>query len=351
MDPREIIERQPVGTLVVDRDGVVRFANPAAGQLLGVGARRLIGEAFGLPVLPGDGLTDVNVPGRRGLVRTLAMRATELPGDGHLITLFDVSGRVRRYEHEHRLVEALQRSLLLDQMPAVPGISLAARYLPGDDDIRVGGDWFDAIPLNGDRLGLAIGDVTGHGVGSVALMSQLRNAMRALALEHDSPALVLDRMDELLARLEPEGMASAICLTYDPGPRQLTYAAAGHPYPLLVRPEASNEFLTGARSPLLGATTSVPRENERVALPPGSTLVLYTDGLIERRGEPIDDRLAELAAAAAGSETDDLETVCDTLLTSLLGVETSTDDDVAVLIMRTSGPPAGRDPRLDTDAP
>jgi serine phosphatase RsbU (regulator of sigma subunit) len=335
MNPEEIVAHQPVGSLIVDSQTIVRFANPAAAAMLGVPADRLVGEVFGLPLLPG-GVTDVNVPGDGESVRTLAMRVSELPtaAERYLVTLFDVSGRARRYEHEHRLVESLQRSILLDEMPTLAGARLAARYVPGDGEVRVGGDWYDAIPMPGNRLGLAIGDVAGHGIGSAALMSQLRNALRAYALEHPSPAAVVDRLDDLIDHLEPGGMATMIYLVYEFESGKLTFAAAGHPYPLLVGADGATVFLQGGRSMPLGTGWRDQRDNGSLVLPPSSTLVLYTDGLIERRTRSLDDGFASLAANvhAAGQDPD---TMCDAILDNLLG-EAPPDDDVAMLVMQTT---------------
>ena len=337
MDAQAIVEHQPVGTLIVDERTAVVFANPAAVELLGVPHEQLVGEAFGLPLVPGE-VTDVNVAGRDRTVHTLALRTTPLPGaDGaRLVTLFDVSGRARLYEHEHRLVESLQRSLLIERMPEVPGVSLAARYLPGEGEIRVGGDWYDAIPLPDGRLGLAIGDVTGHGVASAALMSQLRNTLRAYALEHPSPATVLDRLDRLLEHLEPEGMATAVYLTYTPGTGELAFAAAGHPYPLLVRADGTPEFLTGARSLPLGTGIIRPRAEARLTVAAGSTLILYTDGLVERRSQrPLEEGMRRLAGCVAGQRSEP-DALCQLILSELLDDEPPTDD-VALLVMRAGG--------------
>lgn len=324
-----------MGTLIVDEQTVVVFANPAAVEMLRVPLDRLVGEVFGLPLIVG-GVTDVNVPGEGGAVRTLAMRTTEFPGGGaqRLVTLFDVSGRARLYEHEHRLVESLQRTLLLERMPAVAGVSLAARYVPGDGEIRVGGDWYDALPLPDGRLGLAIGDVAGHGAASAALMSQLRNTLRAYALEHEAPAAVLDRLDRLLQHLEPGGMATMVYLIYDRLARTLRFAAAGHPYPLLTRQDGGAEFLHGGRSVPLGAGVGAQRNEAEVVLAPGSTLILYTDGLVERRTERSLDEGLERLAASAGGELPEPDATCELILADLLGEEPPMDD-VALLVMRT----------------
>jgi serine phosphatase RsbU (regulator of sigma subunit) len=336
-----ILAVQPVGSLIVDADTIVRFANPTAATLLAVPSDKLVGEVFGLPLLPG-GVTDVNVPGAGETVRTLAMRVTALAGTErrYLVTLFDVTGRTRRYEHDHRLVESLQRSILLDQLPALAGVRLAARYLPGGGEVRVGGDWYDVIPLPDGRIGLVIGDVAGHGIESAALMSQLRNALRAYALEHASPAAVVDRLDRLLHHLEPAGMATIVYLVYEPRTRELSFVAAGHPYPLLVGADEATVFLDGGRSLPLGTGLDERRTDATVTLAPGSTLVLYTDGLIERRGESLDQGFATLARSAH-DDTHDPDAVCDAILQTLLG-DGPPDDDVAMLVLRTV-PPGGVD--------
>jgi serine phosphatase RsbU (regulator of sigma subunit) len=332
-----ILERQPAGTLIVDADTVVRFANPAAAALLGVPAQRLVGQTFGFPVIAGD-VTDLNVPDEGGSVRTLAMRVTPLeePGRTHLVTLFDVTWRARAYEHEHRLVESLQRSILLDRMPVVPGATLAARYLPGGGEARVGGDWYDAIPLADGRLGLAIGDVAGHGIESAALMGQLRNAVRAYALEHDSPAAVLERLDDMLRHLEPDQIATMVYLVYEPQAGTLTFASAGHPYPLLARPDADGEFLRHGQSLPLGAGIARARDHSTIEVPAGSLLLLYTDGLIERRTRSLDAGLSLLAETVRASPPDP-EAACDAILEQLLHDEPATDD-VAMLAMRAGAP-------------
>jgi len=319
---RTILECQAVGTLVVDADTVVTYANPSAIQMLGVPAERLIGQAFGLPLVS-HSVTDINVPGQGDAVRTLAMRVSELSGGRphRLVTLFDVSGRARLYEHEHRLVETLQRSLLLERMPELPGLHLAARYIPGEGAIRVGGDWYDAILLPDGRLGLVIGDVAGH-------------ALRAYALEHPCPEEVVHRLDGLLYHLEPRALATMVYLIYDPSARDLALTAAGHPYPLVVGPDGARQFLRGGRTLPLGAAEPGARDAQTISLAPGSTLVLYTDGLIERRNAPLDYGFAELARVVT-AELPDAETTCEAILDGLLG-SGQPGDDVAILVMRTS---------------
>jgi serine phosphatase RsbU (regulator of sigma subunit) len=329
-----IVKHQAVGTLVVDQDTVIIYANPSATNMLGVPRERLIGSAFGLPVVS-NSITDINVAGEGDSVRTLAMHVSRLGDDPEhrLVSLFDVSGRARLYEHEHRLVETLQRSLLLERMPELPGVSLAARYIPGEGEVRVGGDWYDAILLPDGRAGLVIGDVAGHGIGSAALMAQLRNALRAYALEHLATAEVVHRLDALLYHLEPRALATMVYLIYDPDSRTLELTAAGHPYPLLIGTDREPRFLRGGRTLPLGAAEPSERETQRLTVASGSTLVLYTDGLIERRTSPLDAGFEQLAATIRPELTDPEET-CEAIVLGLLGEEQPADD-VAILVMRT----------------
>ena len=332
---RAILEHQAVGTLLVDGDTVVRYANSSAIQMLGVREDRLIGEVFGLPLVS-DSVTDVNVPVDDQTVRTLAMRVSGVEADGaayRLVTLFDVTGRARLYEHEHRLVETLQRSLLLEQLPEIPGVQLAARYIPGEGDVRVGGDWYDVIQLPDGRLGLVIGDVAGHGIGSAVLMSQLRNALRAYALEHKVTSEVVQRLDTLLYHLEPRALATMVYLIYDPETRSLTLTAAGHPYPLLAGSDGQTRYLRGGRTLPLGAAEGTERKPQEVSVAAESTLILYTDGLIERRRSSLDDGFDKLAAVIDPEVIDPDET-CETIVQGLLG-DGQPGDDVAILVMRT----------------
>lgn len=337
-DPRSelILQHQPVGCLIVDGSTCVRFANAAAFTMLGVDRDRLVGQVFGLPLLPGE-VTDVNVAGTDGSVRTLALRVTDLPGESgdRLVTLFDVTGRARRYEQEHRLVESLQRSLLLERLPDIDGVRLAARYLPGEDIVRVGGDWYDVIPLSDGRLAVAIGDVAGHGIESTALMSQLRSALRAYALEHESPAAVVQRLDDLLLQIEPDGMATLVYLVYDARTGSARFSAAGHPYPLLVTEDAGVRFLEGGRSLPLGVGMDGERSQGHVDLPPRSVLVLYTDGLVERRTRPLDDGLEGLASVV-GRWREDPEVTCEAIVEHLLENDPQMDD-AAFLVMSVLG--------------
>jgi PAS domain S-box-containing protein len=250
-----------------------------------------------------------------------------------LVLMADRAGlaieHARAYEREVGTVEMLQRSLLPDRLPILPGVKIAARYLPGGAD--VGGDWYDAIPLEDGRVGLAMGDVVGHGLGAASLMGQLRHAARAYALEGHPPPAVLDRLDRLVRSLPGAQMATLLYVVVDSDLRTVRFASAGHVPPLVVGPDAQARFLEGAPNPPLGVFDSSGHEELTVTLEPGSTIVLYTDGLVEERGVSIDAGLEALRRAA--EQPRDPEDLCDHLVDSMLAIHPA-HDDIAVLALQ-----------------
>jgi GAF domain-containing protein/anti-sigma regulatory factor (Ser/Thr protein kinase) len=238
----------------------------------------------------------------------------------------------RLYEREHAVAETLQRSLLPEELPDVPGAELAARYVPGAADVEVGGDWYDVIPLPGGRVGLAMGDVVSRGVRAASVMGQLRNALRAYALDGQPPAVVLERLHSLLRTLERREMATLVYMVLDT--HELTYslASAGHPPPLVLGRDGAVDLIEEGRAPPLGAVADTTYAETSGTLETGSTLLLYTDGLVERRDMWIDEGLERLtveAAAAVGSTPDEL---CGRLLDALVP-EGGGSDDVALLAL------------------
>jgi PAS domain S-box-containing protein len=292
------------------------------------------------------------VKGRVGGVAELALRSGRRFGaeDESLLTLMaDRAGlaieHARAYERELGNVELLQRSLLPDRLPRVLGGQIAARYMPGGAD--VGGDWYDAVRLEDGRLGVAMGDVVGHGIGAAALMGQLRHATRAYALEGLSPGVVLDRLDQLVRSLDDGQMATLIYLVVEPDLRSLRLASAGHVPPLVVGPDGRGRFLDKAPDPPLGVFDTGRHAELTAELDPGSTLVLYTDGLVEERGVSIDAGLEALREAARDPE--DPEELCDRLVQSMLAVHPA-NDDIAVLALRAlPTPPGPLELELDPD--
>jgi anti-sigma regulatory factor (Ser/Thr protein kinase) len=245
-------------------------------------------------------------------------------------TVQDVT-ETRRAEREHHIAETLQRSLLPEELPQIPGVSLAARYVPASTDMAIGGDWFDVIQLPNGQVALAIGDVAGHGLPAASSMGQVRMALRAYALEEDSPAQVMDRVHTLVQQLLVAEMVTLVFLVFDPATCTVRFANAGHPPPLVIG-DGEASYLTDALSPPLGVITYPAGHTEAVAkLGPGAILVLYTDGLVERRGVSIRDGLARLGREAAGAGAD-LEALCDHVLRTM--VEPPRSDDVAMLALR-----------------
>ena len=242
---------------------------------------------------------------------------------------------VRRYEHERGIADTLQRSLLPERLPEVPGVAVGARYRAGGADVEVGGDWYDVIPLPDGRAALVLGDVMGKGLPAAIVMGQLRTAARAYALEGHGPGAVADRLDALVQALEGDQMATMICLIVDPTSLELRFTCAGHPPPMLVRPDGVVEILDSARSLPLGVIPEPAHAEAGARLEPGETLLLYTDGLIESRDEAITLGLERLRSAAAeGPSAPDA--LCDHLLETLRG--NGRADDVAVLALRAPCP-------------
>jgi PAS domain S-box-containing protein len=271
------------------------------------------------------GLVEVGVRGARRFT---------LEEESLLILMADRAGlaieHARAYERELSNVEMLQRSLLPDKLPEIDGIQVAARYLPGSGN--VGGDWYDALPLEGGRVGVAMGDVVGHGIGAAALMGQLRHAMRAYALEGHSPAGVLDRLDRVVRSLEGGQMATLLYLVMEPDHATVRFASAGHVPPLVISPEGEADYLESAPNPPLGVFESPHHAEMSTRLPPGSTLVLYTDGLVEERGVSIDQGL-EALRLAAGQDACHPAELCDRLVDAMLAIHPA-NDDIAVLALR-----------------
>ncbi len=239
----------------------------------------------------------------------------------------------RLYARELGIVETLQRSLLPERLPELPGLMTAAKYMPGGRGADVGGDWFDAVALDGGRLGLAMGDVVGHGIGAAALMGQLRNALRAYAFDGNEPGAVVEKLDRLLQNLEAGKMATLLYMVIEPDLGSLTFASAGHLPPLIVGPDGEASYIEGGRSLPLGVMPSIDYPEATVAIEPGSMILLYTDGLVEERGVSIDAGLDALREAAAGGPSDP-EQLCEHVVSKLLAHRPATDD-IAVLALRT----------------
>jgi len=242
----------------------------------------------------------------------------------------------RRLDRERTALIGLEQSLLPGALPELPGVTAAARYLASGRADEVGGDWYDLIDLapDGDSMCLAIvGDVMGHGLREAALMSALRVAFHAYAIEDEPAATIVDRVDRLLSRLAPDHLATVVVCRVDVANMALTVVNAGHPPPVRIDPDGRASLIERGRSLPLGVRT--PESRERTAplrLEPGTQLLLYTDGLTERIDRAGGDGDAVLLAALAGfrGSVDDL---CDHVLESLSPAARPAGDDTCVLAL------------------
>jgi PAS domain S-box-containing protein len=280
------------------------------------------GEAIGAIVL-GFTTTHRVAPDEKAMLSTMG----ELVGQA--------LSRARLFEFERSIATVLQESMLPVDPIVAGDVTIASRYVPAVTALDVGGDWYDVIPL-GDRVGIAVGDVVGRGIAAAAVMGQLRSALGAAALTTDRPGEVLTILDRFARHTPGAAVTTCVYLVVDTERRTVCHSSAGHPPPLVVAPDGTGRFLTGGLGPPLAATTeSSDRPDEEVAIVPGSTILLYTDGLVERRGEDLDDGFARLAAAVARNRDLPVEQLCDAVLDDMFeGGERR--DDVALVVLRTT---------------
>ncbi|MET0452978.1 MAG: SpoIIE family protein phosphatase [Mycobacterium sp.] len=261
------------------------------------------------------------------------------PADNTLLTM--LAGRLGQGLHRIYQVDEQRETAVALQHAMLGPVDLpggfAVRYHPASRPLQVGGDWYDVVDLDDGRVALVVGDCVGHGLLAATVMGQLRSACRALLLEQASPSAVLAGLDRFAARLPGARCTTAFCavLTLENG--GLVYATAGHPPPIVVFADGSTAMLDGGRGIPLGLRPGRPRSEVRVTLPPRATLLLYTDGLVERRGTSMDDGMALAADVVQLGRSDELEAVADTLM-SRLEPGGGYPDDVAMLLYRRPGP-------------
>ena len=294
----------------------------------------------------------------RNLAAALAMRRQELPDieyrivrtDGELRALLgrarlflddagspvrmvgvvqDVTERVE-YDRQHRIAETLQRALLPQDLPSVEGLAFAARYLPAEVGFKAGGDWYDVIPLANGDVGLVIGDVAGHGLEAASVMGQLRMAVRAYALEGHRPADIVAHADAVLRIVAPQELATIVYAEVDPASGRVGLVSAGHPPPIVIGADGAR-YLEPPRQPPIGVTRTSTYGELVVELDPGTTIVLYTDGLIDRRDIALDEGMEQLLTAAGSDRGRPVEAVCRELIKALVPNEAT--DDIALLAM------------------
>ncbi|MFJ9542813.1 SpoIIE family protein phosphatase [Streptomyces sp. NPDC101225] len=241
----------------------------------------------------------------------------------------------RLYQRQRKVAETMQNHLL-PQMPGVPDLQMTARYLPAPHASQVGGDWYDAFPLSDGSTALAIGDVVGHDLEAAAGMAQVRNMLRAYAWSQDeAPSRIVERLDEAIQHITDVSMATMIFARIDAaedGTWHLSWTNAGHPPPLLISPDGMAHYLTTGHGLLLGTGVDRERPDATAGLPPGSTLVLYTDGLVEDPGHSLDVGLDRLRRHAAALVHRPLAAFTDQLLRRVRPERN--DDDVALLALR-----------------
>ncbi len=268
--------------------------------------------------------------------------------------LLDVAGQVavaleraELADARREMAEVLQRNLLPGDLPATPGVAVAARYLPAVAGTRAGGDWYDVLTLDDGRVAVTVGDVVGHGAAAAAVMGQLRSALTALLLAGFGPARALQLLDRFAARVPGAAVATAACAVLESGTGRLTYSSAGHPPPLVVDGNGGTYLHAGAGPalglpaggrPAAGPADAGPagdgvRPEASGQLDPLSTLLLYTDGLVETRGAHLDDGLARLGGVATRRRALPVAELTDAVLAGLLD-PSGAADDVAVVALR-----------------
>ncbi|HEX5201721.1 SpoIIE family protein phosphatase [Paractinoplanes rhizophilus] len=332
--------------LSVGPDGVLEEAGTAApdGDQLADALARVTASGRPLFPAPGEAPGCVVLPltARGRVLGTLSLRMAPdrrgVAGEQHFLTeLADRAGlaleNARLYEQERQIARTLQRSLLAGRLPSGDArFAVETYYQAGAQDLEVGGDWFDAFLITGDRLAVAVGDVVGRGIDAATTMGQLRSAIRALAGEGVGPARMLEGLDRFVDRVESARMATVAYAEVDLATCELTYACAGHLPPLVQEPAGSPEFLLDARSAALGSRAGDRRRTEHTrTLAAGSRLLLYTDGLIERRTRPIDKGFEVLAREFARRRDAPLQGLSAALADTLVGRDHA--DDVCLLCL------------------
>jgi phosphoserine phosphatase RsbU/P len=357
---RKLLAVDTATILLVDEAGKDLVATAARGleEEVWAGARVPIGEGFAgriaaqahpvvidhvdhdtvvNPILIDKHLTSMAgvpmvAPGRViGVLHVGSLTPREFTGeDLELLRLVadraSLAAQSRLSELDRSATLALQRSLLPTRSPAVDGLDVAARYIPGAQ-VGVGGDWYDLLPLPSGHVGVVIGDVAGSGLRAAVVMGRIRSALRAYALETSDPADVLSRLDRKMQLFEVDTMATAIYAVIDPTHTTVTMSVAGHLPPVLIEATGNARTLDTPVDLPLGADLNSTRRATTTDLPSGSTLLLYTDGLIERRDRPLPEGIRLVLQEAIPGTAEDL---CSRLAVRLLPTEGPTDD-VAVL--------------------
>ena len=242
--------------------------------------------------------------------------------------------RVHQVDQQRETALALQHAIL---GPAHLPRGFAVRYQAASRPLQVGGDWYDVVDLQDGRIALIVGDCVGHGLPAATVMGQLRSACRALLLDHPSPRAALCGLDRFAARLPGAQCTTVVCAVLDPDTGELVYSSAGHPPPILVDAGGITRTLDDGHTIPVGLRPGRPRPEAHVTVPAGATLLLYTDGLVERRGSLVDDGIARAAVLVRDGRASTLDDVADQIMTRL-APSSGYQDDVAVLLYRHPAP-------------
>jgi phosphoserine phosphatase RsbU/P len=313
-------EQRPV---ILDDIDHTRVLNPI---LLAKGIRSMVG----VPMVAGGRVIGVLHVGSLTPRRFTSddTQLLQLAADRAAVAVQSIAARADRVA-----AEALQRSLVPSGLPAVPGAEMAARYIPGSGS--VGGDWYDVFTLPTGQLCVVTGDVSGSGLAAAVIMGRMRSALRAYALETRDPAEVLARLDRKMQHFEPNALATVQYAVFDPALDRMQVASAGHLPPVLACPGQPAELTDIVNGPMIGISSQARWPVSTVKIPPRALLCFYTDGLVERRGEPIDEGMARLCRALTAEPPD---VACSAVMAALVGGEPARDD-IALLIIRRE--PAG----------
>lgn len=308
-------ERRPVILARVDHSNVL---NPI---LLEKGIRSLVGVPL---LVHGTVIGVLHVGTMRNRIFTTDDAALlQLAADRAALAVQSLRSR-----EDRSAAAALQRSLLPSALPVIRGVEIAARYVPGDGPI--GGDWYDVFPLPAGELGIVVGDVAGSGLVGAVVMGRMRSALRSYALEFQDTADVLRKLDHKMQYFEGEVMATVSYAVLDPASGQLRISSAGHFPPAIAAPGQHGALAEIAVDAPIGVADIPRRQVTRLALAPGAVLCFFTDGLVERRNEPIDDGITRLCEIMSSGPPD---SVCISVMRALVGSRRP-GDDIALLVLR-----------------
>ncbi|MEU5026110.1 SpoIIE family protein phosphatase [Streptomyces milbemycinicus] len=357
LDPPQVLETAKEVLIPALADEIrIRFTDPRADQSVFVAGKRTVGPmdlehalatSLGAesPAPPPDTVLSMPLVAHGRTLGALAIaRRGPAYHEGDRNHLESLAGRLAlaydnaaRFRNERRLALTLQRALLPQHLPQVPGLRTASYYRASTTGTEIGGDWYDVIALPGEVMGLAIGDVMGHDVDAATVMGRLRPALRGFALDRAAPGTLLAKLDAYLRSLDVEHFATCLYAVYEPRTRRLRWASGGHPPPLMVAGEATDYLHTRPGAPL-GLVQGAP-ETHATRLPAGAGLLLYTDGLVENSRLSVDAGLAALRSTCAGlseSERLDPQRIIDRSR-GLLHAPGRVDDDTA-LLAASAGP-------------